>query len=107
MTFHRRHPAHVPRQSRRRSRLVSRVSIPGSFRLVFAEVRKPMESFLISDESALSRPRTKVHAPFSSTDFISARFFRVARFFFPPYARSAMIHGRLFLTETALFETGK
>lgn len=106
MTFHRRHPAHVPRQSRRRSRLVSRVSIPGSSRLVFAEVRKPMESFLISDESALPRSRTKVHAPFSSIDFISAQFFRVARFFFP-YARSAMIHGRLFLTETALFETGK
>lgn len=55
-----------------------RVSIPGSFRLVFAQVREPMESFLISDESAL--PRTKVRAPFSSTDFISARFFRVARF---------------------------
>lgn len=63
------------------SRLVSsrpRVSISGSFRLVFAQVREPMESFLISDENALSR--TKVHAPFSSTDFISARFFRLARF---------------------------
>lgn len=59
--------------------LVSRVSISGSFRLVFAQ--EPMESFLISDESALPRPRTKVGAPFSSADFISARFFfRVARF---------------------------
>lgn len=60
-------------------RLASRVSIPGSFRLVFAQ--EPIESFLISDESALPRPRTKVGAPFSSADFISARFFfRVARF---------------------------
>lgn len=62
-------------------RLAARVSIPGSFRLVFAQIREPMESFLISDESALPRPPVKVGAPFSSTDFISARFFfRVVRF---------------------------
>lgn len=78
MTFRRLHPAHVPRQSRRRCLSavdVSRVSIPGLFHLVLAEVREPIESFLISDENAIGtsyESSQSVHP--SWTDFISALF---------------------------------
>lgn len=81
---------------------------PGSFRLVFAQVRKPMESFLISDESRSAA----ISYESSRGLFLNRLYFRPVLprrsfFFLLPYARSAMIHGRLFLTEAALFETGK
>lgn len=107
-----------PRERHRR-----RVSIPASFRLV-AEVRaerEPMESFLISDENGTAtevhsrrahpstrRPYFRSVLPrrrFSSFLYLFFFFYFVVFyfFFFFGHARSAMIHGRLFLTEAALF----
>lgn len=85
-----------------RRRRLTCIYIPSSFRLV-AEVREPMESFLISDENASatshesSQPATREVYP-SSTDFISARSF----YFFP--LRKICDDSRLFLTETSLFK---